>query len=107
MPRRHGDVIQRSLFAHIRARGVKGLVAVHYPAGGSRKPAEAKILTGLGVLSHAGKSFALELKSETGRVSTAQAEMLDRLSGAGVTTAVCRGIDQALRCLEGWQGYLN
>jgi hypothetical protein len=69
---------------------------------------EAKILAGLGVtkgvpdvlLWHAGKSFAVKIKSESGRVSPAQADMLERLSEAGVMTADCRGVDQAVRCLE-------
>jgi hypothetical protein len=112
MPRgRTEDGIQRSLFAHIRARGVKGLEAIHPANGGYRKPVEAKILQGLGftagtpdaLLWHAGKSWAMELKSETGRVSIAQADMLARLAEAGVTTAVCRGIDEAVACLESWK----
>jgi hypothetical protein len=55
------------------------------------------------LLWHDGKNFALELKSETGRVSTAQIEMLDRLSAAGVATAVCHGIDEAVMRLESWK----
>jgi hypothetical protein len=55
------------------------------------------------LLWHDGRAFALELKSEAGRVSAAQADMLSRLSEAGVTTAVCRSIDQAVRCLESWK----
>jgi hypothetical protein len=51
----------------------------------------------------AGKSFAVELKSEAGRVSEAQADMLNRLAEAGVVTAVCRGIDEAVACLESWK----
>jgi VRR-NUC domain len=104
------DQIQDAVFAHIRARGVPGL-AIHPANGGYRKPVEAKILAGLGVtagapdvlLWHAGKSFALELKSETGRTSPAQAEMLDRLKGAGVLTGIAHGIDDALIVLQGWQ----
>jgi hypothetical protein len=112
MPRRrHEDAIQRSLFAHIRARGVKGLVAVHYPAGGYRKPVEAKIMQGLGVtagvpdvlLWHAGRAFAMELKSEAGRTSAAQFEMLNRLSEAGVFTAIAHGLDRAIAILEDWE----
>ena len=50
MPRRRPeDSIQRAVFQHIKLRGVKGLVAVHVPNGGFRKPVEAKILRGLGV----------------------------------------------------------
>jgi hypothetical protein len=109
--RRPENEIQRCVFQHIRARGVTGLVAIHVPNGGYRRPAEAKILTGLGVtagvpdilLWRDGRSFAIEIKSETGRVTDAQSEMLDRLSKAGVATAVCHGLDPALATLEGWQ----
>jgi hypothetical protein len=89
--------IQRALFQHIRARGVDGLVAIHVPNGGYRRPVEARIMQGLGVTAgtpdlliwHAGKSFAIELKSDSGRLSDAQVEMLTRLKDAGVATAVC------------------
>ena len=72
---------------------------------------EAKILTGLGVtagvpdllLWHQGRSYALELKAEAGRVSQSQADMLGRLERAGVLTAVCHGLNPALATLEGWQ----
>jgi hypothetical protein len=104
------DAIQRAVFQHIRARGVPGLVAIHVPNGGYRRPVEAKILAGLGVtagapdvlLWYAGKSFALELKSENGRVSEEQADLLRRLSETGVVTAVAHSIDQAIRYLESW-----
>src|SRR5262245_7966683 len=42
--------IQRAVFAHLRARGARGLVAFHVPNGGYRRPTEAAILQGLGVL---------------------------------------------------------
>jgi hypothetical protein len=78
--------------------------------GGHRKPVEAAILKGLGatagvpdvLLWHAGKSYAIELKSEDGRLSEAQAEMLRRLADAGTITAVSHGIDRAVRQLEDW-----
>ena len=68
------------------------------------------ILKGLGVTAgvpdiiiwHLGKSYALEVKAEKGRLSDAQSEMLDRLNKAGVVTAVCHGLDPALATLEGW-----
>ena len=99
------------MFQRIRARGVAGLVAIHVPNGGFRRLTEAKILSGLGVtagvpdllLWHDGKAFALELKAESGRVSESQADMLDKLGKAGVLTAVCHGIDNAVATLEGWQ----
>jgi VRR-NUC domain len=94
----------------LRQRGVPGLVAIHCPNGGWRSPIEAKILQSLGVtagvpdvlLWHDAKSFALELKSETGRTTEQQLEMLNRLSEAGVYTAICHGLDRALAVLEAW-----
>lgn len=104
------QTIQRAVFAHIRARGVPGLVAIHVPNGGYRKPVEAAIMKGLGVaagvpdllLWHDGKAFAMELKAAAGRVTEAQLEMLNRLSQAGVFTCVCHGLDKALAVLEAW-----
>ena len=102
--------IQRAIFAHIRARGVTGLVALHPANGGYRKPVEAKILAGMGVVAgapdilawHDGRAYAMEIKSEDGKLSEAQAEMISRLDGAGVFCAVCYGIDRCLACLESW-----
>ena len=76
----------------------------------SAELSEAKILKGLGVtagvpdllLWHSGRSFALELKAESGRTSVDQLEMLARLDAAGVYTALCYGLDRALRVLEQW-----
>ena len=51
--RRPEDVIQRAVFQHIRARGVAGLVAIHVPNGGYRRPVEAAIMKGLGVTAGA------------------------------------------------------
>src|SRR6516162_5797775 len=105
------QTIQRALFQHIRVRGVDGLVAIHVPNGGLRSRVEAKILVGLGVtpgtpdilLWHDGKSYGLELKSEAGRLSSAQSAMLERLSKAGVVTEVAFGLDAAIKVLEGWR----
>ena len=82
---------QRALFEHIRTRGVAGLVAIHVPKGGFRRSVEARILAGLGVMTagvpdillwHAAKAYAVELKTESCRVSDSQTAMLDRLSQA-------------------------
>jgi VRR-NUC domain len=109
--RRHPEQdIQRALFEHIDRRGVPGLVAIHCPNGGWRSPIEAKILQSLGVtpgvpdvlLWFDCKAFAIELKSEAGRTTEAQLEMLNRLSEAGVFTAICHSLDRALAVLESW-----
>ena len=109
--RRPEDAIQRAVFAHIRTRGVHGLVAIHPANGGYRRPVEAKILRGLGVTAgvpdilawHDGKAYAMEIKSECGRTSEAQLEMLNRLSEAGVFTAIAHGVDCAVAILEAWE----
>jgi hypothetical protein len=92
-------LIQRAVF--IRARGVRGLVAIHPPLAGYRRPIEAKILHGIGTTAgtpdllawHDGKAYAMEIKNTTGRTSPAQLEMLNRLSKAGVFTAIAHGLD--------------
>lgn len=104
------DTIQRAVVAHLRQRGAPGLVFVHVPNGGKRKPIEAAIFKGLGVragasdllLWHAGKSFALELKTEEGRPTESQLEFLADMERAGAFTCLCHGLDPALRVLEGW-----
>jgi hypothetical protein len=111
MIRRPEDGIQRAVFAHIHARGVRGLVAIAVPNGGYRRPVEARIMSGLGVtagvpdilLWHDSKSYGLEIKSEVGKLSEHQTEMLSRLNQAGVSTAVCHGLDECIKCLEGWK----
>lgn len=103
--------IQRALFQHLRLRGVDGLVAIHVPNGGYRKPFEAAVLKGLGVTAgvpdvliwHDGQSFAMELKSEGGTVSDSQRDILNRMSAAGVNCAICFGLNNAVRCLEAWK----
>jgi hypothetical protein len=102
--------IHAATVQHLGLRAKPGVVFLHPPNGGARRPVEAKILQSLGVkpgapdllLWHAGKSFALELKCATGKLSPAQRDMLTRLEAAGVATAVCYNIDSALIVLEQW-----
>jgi hypothetical protein len=102
--------IHRNVVEHLRWRGVKGLVFLHPANGGGRSPVEGAILKGLGVIPgtpdlllwHDGRAYALELKSAVGRISDAQTDMLDRLSEAGVFTAIAHGLDRALAILEAW-----
>ena len=109
--RRPEQLIQRALIEHLRIRGVTGLVYLHPANGGARSAIEGAIFKSLGVvpgapdllLWHQGRSYALELKADAGRVSESQVDMLDRLGKAGVTTAVATGIDSAIATLEGWQ----
>jgi hypothetical protein len=73
--------IQRAVFQHLRARGVRGLVAFHVPNGGYRRPAEAAIMKGLGVVAGA---------------------CIAALREAGAFTCIAEGLDRALACLEAW-----
>ena len=97
--------------AHIMARAHPGVVFLHPANGGARTAVEGAILKSLGVVTgapdlllwHGGQSFALEIKTEDGRTSEAQLEMLNRLSEAGCPTAIAHGVDKAIAVLEGWQ----
>jgi hypothetical protein len=105
------QLVHKAVVAHLKTRAVAGLVFLHPANGGARTAIEGAILKGLGVVAgapdlilfHGGKSFAIELKTEDGRVTEAQVEMLTRLKDAGVLTAVCHGIDRAIEVLESWQ----
>src|SRR5215469_8521630 len=83
--------IQRAVFEHLRMRGAPGVFAFHPANGGYRKPVEAAILKGLGVVAgvpdvfavHNGRCFALELKAEGGRVTDKQLATIAALREAG------------------------
>lgn len=108
--KREEDQIQRAVVQHLRARGMPGLVFFHVPNGGRRGKVEGAIFKGLGVragvsdliLVHAGKIFALELKTETGRPTETQLAFLQDIDRAGAYTAIAPGLDRALHTLEMW-----
>jgi hypothetical protein len=103
--------LQKAVFQHLAWRGVPGLFACHYPAGGWRSAAEAAIFKSLGVVAgipdiiifHAGRCFALELKTVLGRLSPTQSDTQTRMRAAGVTVATAVGLDGALAQLEQWE----
>jgi hypothetical protein len=103
--------IHRAVVQHLRQRGVPGLVFLHVPNGGRRRPVEAAIFKSLGVragasdllLWHAGKSYALELKAPSGRPTEAQLQVLSDMERAGAYTCLAEGLDRALATLESWQ----
>ena len=49
-----------------------------------------------------GRTYALELKAEGGRLTEAQEHVLIKLRAAGAMATHAHGLDQALRILEGW-----
>lgn len=105
------NAIQKAVCQNLDIRGVKGLVYFAVPnqgiAGGKIRGA---ILKSIGVKSgvsdliffHAGKSYALELKSTKGRTSDSQNDFLTRAAAAGVHCAVAAGLDNALNQLMRW-----
>src|SRR5262249_3317103 len=104
------QLIQRSVFQHLRTRGAAGVFAFHVPNGGYRRRVEAMLLKGLGVVAgvpdviaiHEGRCYALELKAPGRRATQKQISVMAALERAGTRTAVAEGLDAALRCLESW-----
>src|SRR5262249_8814671 len=94
-------VLQTALVEHLRLRGRDGVLWLHVPNGGSRDIREAANLKRMGALAgasdlllfrpgvcpHCGSArlegFALELKSDGGRLTDAQREFLWRVSVVG------------------------
>ena len=91
--------IQRSIFQHLRVRGTPGMFAFHVPNGGYRRPVEAAILKGLGVVAgvpdiiivHEGRCYGLELKAKGGRATPKQLEAIAAMEAAGAFTAIAEG----------------
>jgi hypothetical protein len=108
--RRPEAAIQRAVFQHLRARAAPNVFAFHPANGGYRKPIEAAIMKGMGVVAgvpdiiaiHDGRVYALELKAEGGRATPKQQEAIAAMEAAGAFTAIAEGLDRALACLEAW-----
>jgi hypothetical protein len=104
------DIIQRTVFEHLRVRSAPGIFAFHPANGGWRSHIEAAILKGLGVRAGVpdviavkdGRVYALELKPPRGRLSAAQNAAHAALHAAGATVATAFGLDDALVQLEAW-----
>jgi hypothetical protein len=107
--RRPEAAIQRCVFQHLRARGAPGVFAFHPANGGYRKPIEAAMLKGMGLVAgvpdviaiHQGRVYGLELKAEGGKPTPRQVETIAAMQMAGAITGVAVGLDEALRWLEG------
>jgi hypothetical protein len=114
-------ILQTALVEHLRLRGRDGVLWLHVPNGGSRDIREAANLKRMGALAGASdlllfrpgaclrcgsarlEGFALELKSDGGRLTDAQREFLWRFSEVGGHTCVAEGLDRALAVLEQWR----
>jgi hypothetical protein len=102
--------IQRCVFQHLRARGTPGVFAFHPANGGFRKPVEAAILKGLGVVAgvpdvvaiYQGRCYAMEIKAPGGRATPKQLEAIAAMEAAGAYCCIAEGLDRAIACLESW-----
>jgi hypothetical protein len=113
MSKRHQpeQAIQRALVQHLHLRAAVGVYWFHPANGGSRRPIEAAILKACGVRAgtpdliciKGGRTYALELKAEGGRVTDAQRLAHKELRAAGAEVAVASGIGEALSVLERWE----
>jgi len=108
--RRPEQDVQRAVAEHLRLRRAPGVYWFHPANGGARTAIEGAILKACGVRAGVpdiicirdGKTFALELKAPTGRLSDAQRIAHDEMRAAGAEVATVVGIDAALEQLEGW-----
>jgi hypothetical protein len=108
--RRPEQELQKAVLQHLAWRGVRGLFAFHYPAGGWRSSVEAAIFKSLGVAAgvpdiliiYDGHIFALELKTASGHLTQIQIETQARMRAAGATVSTAVEIDAALETLEQW-----
>lgn len=103
--------IQAAIAAHFAWRARPNIWWCHIANGGLRSKVEAAIMRGQGVKPGApdllivadGRPYFLEVKTEAGRVSQAQADCHEELRRAGAEVGVAHGLDQALRKLEQWR----
>lgn len=102
-------VIQRAVCAQLHALGRPGLVWWH-TNNNPRSAKDGARLRRLGLtagvsdlfLVHNGRCFALELKSERGRLSKDQRAFLAAINSAGGHAREAHGIDEALQALTDW-----
>ena len=105
------QAVQRAVVEHLRQRAKPGVMYWHTPNGGKRTLREAAEFKRQGVLAgvsdlfllHDGNFFALELKSDKGRLSEAQREFLDGVNDAGGYSAYAVGVDRAIEILKAWE----
>jgi hypothetical protein len=101
--------IHRAIFAHFRIRGAPQTILFHPRNEGRDQRGRARAINaGMGVLPglpdlvgvREGRTYALELKSASGKLSPAQQQTLDRMQQAGAVVGVAYGLDEALAWLE-------
>jgi hypothetical protein len=104
--------LQRLIFEHVRARGAPRTFLFHPMNGGIHQIGRrAGINSAIGVIPgvpdligvREGRFYALELKTENGRLADEQQGVLIRLRDAGATAMHTHGLNQALEMLERWE----
>jgi hypothetical protein len=104
------DQIQRAVADYLRLRGVPGLLWWHTPNGELRRPGAGGRLKAYGaragmpdlMMILGGRTYALEIKTEHGRVSAAQRAVHADLKEAGAEVWVAFGLDAAIGQLKKW-----
>ena len=102
--------IQRAVCEYLRLQVRPGVFWTHVPNGGKRDARTGAMLKRQGVrpgvpdiyLLYAGRSFFIELKSDNGRLSSAQYQCLREIDDAGGYYCVAYGLDEALDALKVW-----
>lgn len=104
------DQIQRAVADYLRLRAVPGVVWFHPPNGELRRPGTGGRLKAYGaragmpdlMIIRGGRTLALEIKTEHGRISPAQRAVHADLKEAGAEVWVAFGLDAALGQLRKW-----
>jgi hypothetical protein len=107
------NALHRACVELLRLYEARRLLTFTHPANGFwRTPAEAGIAKALGqragvpdllVWAVGARHFAVEIKSDRGRLSAAQAAWMDRMAHMGFRVHVCRSLEglQAILVAEG------
>lgn len=104
------ETLHRAIVAMIVAEASPGVIVFHVPNGGRRGKAEAGRLKAMGTLAGMpdlivianGRCHGLEIKTDRGRLSTAQKAMAVRFARAGCPFEVARSVGAARTILASW-----
>ncbi len=102
--------IHKAVVQHLIQRGAPSIFWFHPANGGRRSWSEGKSFKAMGVVPgvpdiiiiKGGETFGLELKSLSGAVRPSQRLCHAAMQEAGATTAIAKGLDEALVTLECW-----
>jgi hypothetical protein len=102
--------LQCALVEHLQWRAPTDLWWAHYPSGGRRSRITGAILKSMGaragvpdlLIVSQGRLFAMELKSDRGKLSPVQRETHVAMRKAGAVIGTAGTIDEALDLLGEW-----